>query len=738
MSVVLTLGSSVEYAAGIVSQLFGLVALAAILAAVGALAYRATIDEVLPRWLAVLAGTSGVVVYLGTAPALETVVGTGVEPTQVEAAVFNVAAVLAAFGGSLLGRPVGDRYGTEVLRWAPTQETDDVSRLAQTVGQVTTVRLPNRIEDASGYDPIPDRTKESLEGKKLVFPRTVSVDELAERVRERLRSDYGIGTVDLEVDRDGDLSYLAVGTRAAGIGSTLPPATNAVALRADPGFSASTGDIVQVWEPERMERVLTGELRGVADDVVTVAVDAGDTPKVDPKRQYRLVTLPVEDRPDREFASLLRAAEETFSTATVEAGSPLHGLPVGALALTVIAIRPDDGEPVPFPDDRYRLAPGDLLFVIARPGGLRRLEAAAEPLDPAVAAGGASLPTDEAEPTEGIQTGGPGEPDPEESTGDDGPPADEEPIEGGGFQTDEEPADDGNRPAGEEPADDALDGKADAESFKQIKAQFEGADDSGEGEPATAPGGDETETAAETTAEPAEDEPGGKSFDELKAEFDSGDADWDEGAPPADSTPPASESEDDDGSGESAEPSDDTGAAFAEEDDDSDDELMSLEEADITFDDSGDDGGESEKAPPESGDDELVGLDEAEISFGDDAEDDAGDDPLGGPDIDDELQGDPGESLSDDIGDLEFEESEEDIDDLDLEADDGIFAEGDDSADEGEDEEDESDDGTEDDDSGGGGGGKSFAELKEEFDSGDADWEDDVSDSPGGDMRLDE
>lgn len=39
---------------------------------------------------------------------------------------------------------------------------------------------------------------------------------------------------------------------------------------------------------------------------------------------------------------------------------------------------------------------------------------------------------------------------------------------------------------------------------------------------------------------------------------------------------------------------------------------------------------------------------------------------------------------------------------------------------------------------GDGGGSKSFAQLKEEFESGDADWEDDVSDSPGGDMRPDE
>ena len=756
MTVVLSLDSAVEYGAGIVSQLFGLVALAAILGAVGALAYRATIDEVLPRWLAVLAGTSGVVVYLGTAPALEAVVGAGVEPTQVEAAVFNVVAVLAGFGGALLGRPVGDRYGTEVLRWSPTQEADeDVSRLAQTVGQVTTVRLPTRIEDASGYDPIPDRTKESLEGKKFVFPRKATIDELAERVRERLRSDYGIGTVDLEFDDAGALSYLAVGTRAAGIGSTLPPATNAVAVRADPGFSASTGDIVQVWDPERMERVLTGELRGVADDVVTVAVDAGDTPKVDPERRYRLVTLPVEDRPDREFASLLRAAEETFSTATVEAGSPLHGLPVGALALTVIAIRPDDGEPVPFPDDEYRLAPGDLLFVIARPGGLRRLETAAEPLDPSVAAGAPSLPTDEAEPTEGIQTGDAEGTAREEPTDDDGLPA-----------TAESAGDDGSAASGNPPGD-GLAGKADADSFTDIKAQFEEADDTSDG-PTAAPEPDGAEPADDTAAAASGGESGGKSFDELKAEFDSGDADWEEGGQSGDeATPSAEEVAPGDAPQEGADATGDAESTATDEADDGEDELMSLEEADITFDDSEDDGGDLDDSgrdgggPTDDGDDELVSLEDAEISF-DDEEDDAfggpddgGDtlenDTLGDPDIDDELQGEPEESLSDDIGDLEFEEDEEDIDDLDLEADDGLFPD-DDEGEEGvftdDDEaggkqqeesgdEKSEDDGSED-DSGGGGGGKSFAELKEEFESGDADWEDDVSDSPGGDMRLDE
>jgi len=125
--------------------------------------------------------------------------------------------------------------------------------------------------------------------------------------------------------------------------------------------------------------VLTAELRGVGGDVVTLAVDAADTPKLDPERTYRLVTLPVEDRPDREFVSLLRAARETFGSVTVAADSPLAGLPVGALSPVVVAVESPECGTVTLPERDRTLAAGDTLFAIASPEALRRLERAADP-----------------------------------------------------------------------------------------------------------------------------------------------------------------------------------------------------------------------------------------------------------------------------------------------------------------------------------------------------------------------
>jgi hypothetical protein len=96
------------------------------------------------------------------------------------------------------------------------------------------------------------------------------------------------------------------------------------------------------------QRVTTGELRGTAGDVVTLAVDAADAAILADDERYRLATLPVEPRSDREFASLLRAAAETMGVVTLAPGSDLVDTPVGAVDAAVVAVRDDDVvEPIP-------------------------------------------------------------------------------------------------------------------------------------------------------------------------------------------------------------------------------------------------------------------------------------------------------------------------------------------------------------------------------------------------------
>ncbi len=669
------------------SQLVGLAVLAATLAAVVALGYRWFARERVPVGLALLAGLAGVAVYLNTTTALGQAIDG--ETDTIEAALFNIGAFLLGGSGAFAGHRIGDAFGRDVIHGEERRAVDEeVSRLVKTVGRVTVVELPEEVGDVVGYDSVSERTRESLSGKQFVFPRTLTLPELEARVISRLKTDYGVGTVDIELAEDGSVEYLAVGSRAAGIGPTLPPATNAVALRADPAFAASTGDVVQVWETDPMRRVLTGELRGVADDVVTVAINSADTPKVDPTRQYRLVTLPVEDRPAREFAALLRAAEETYSSVTVEAGSPLHGLPVGALELTVVGVRREGEEPVTVPSREYVLSPGEMVFAVGVPETLRRLELAAKPLDPALVPDTGTRSTEADRATEPTETAASeSQPDAKAETETQPPVA---------------AASEDEHPSPEQPStspSESVAGQTNASSFEELKSEYEDGEDWSENEDTDVPierqvGGTEHSTDGTTVDEnqPSEDS-GGSTFDELKSEFESGEADWDDG-----------DADEVDGSS--------------------------------TDDESGD---EAEFDSSTDGESDLVSLDEAEISF----EDDGLDDEFGDDEYDDDDLSST--EMEDDLSSLSFDEGDGDeLFEDDSVADDPLFDGDDDLFDEEESDEDvdeeseEGEDDDDDDDESDGGGGGTFAQLKEEFESGEADWEDDISDSPGGDMRLDE
>jgi hypothetical protein len=643
---VLAAESPAEELLDVVAQMAGLVVLSGAVAALAAFLYRWYVREAIPRGLSLLVGLSGVAIYLNTSRALGQVIGGNTLPTETHVALFNVTAFAVATGGAVLGRRAGDRFGTDVaLTTDPEGVEANVGRLVTSVGRVLAVELPSEIEDAVGYDPVPAGTRGELAEKTFLFPRRLTVEELRERLVSRLKTDYAVGHVDVDLADDGTVEYLALGSPAAGIGPTLPPATNAVAIRADPAFAASAGDLVQVWETDPMERVLTAELRGVAGETVTIAIDAADTPRVDPSEEYRLVTLPVEDRPDREFASLLRAADETVSSVTVEADSPLEGLPVAALAVTVVAVTPESEDPLALPEPAYVLAPGERVFAIARPEELRRLDRAGTALDP-------SLVRD---------TTAPAETPTEEATARDDPSADRLP---GVTAT--------NGP------DEATPGEDTAEADTAVTSTGDGAESGPDDADEDREGSHGTPGAGGQADE--------RSFQQFKEQFESGEADWADGP-----------------DGEEGKRRADAGSEGAAGSDDAGDGLADLEGGE--GDDEGDVDGLPGGAADETDESETPGVLDGEDPLALDGDDDLI--PLDGDDGGDELGSPDGDDEGGDEGDGE-----------DTDSNDG----------------DEGDDGDEE----GSGGEKSFAQLKEEFESGEADWEDEVSDSPGGDMRLDE
>jgi hypothetical protein len=352
----------------LLAVLGGLVVAAALVAGAVGGVHRWYARSRVPDGLSVLAGISVLALGLNTQAALgEAMTGGdgGVDPTAVA---FNVGAFLTATVVALLAGRAGDRLGRSAFEDAP-----DARDIVRAVGRQITVTLPETVGDMADHDPVDPETKARLAGASLGFPRRLTVEELRARLVERIEADYGVGHVDVDLAPDGTVEYLAVGSRAAGVGPTLPPGRAAVAVRADPAVDASPGDLVQVWHDG--ERVLTGELRGVAGDVATLAVDEADAGAVDTATSYRLVTLPAAVRVDREFAALFRAAEETLAAVAVAPDSPLVGRSVDSLAAAVVAVRATDGAVETLPDGERTVAAGETVYVVGRPDAVRRLTA---------------------------------------------------------------------------------------------------------------------------------------------------------------------------------------------------------------------------------------------------------------------------------------------------------------------------------------------------------------------------
>ena len=358
---------------------------AALVTGSAALAYRWYFRAEIPEGVAALLGVAVVALYLNTTSLGSVAAGDNPTLLAPESVFFNLVSLGVAMVIAPVGRYMGDRLSVDVFALSGARQLEgELSGMVRAVGRFTAVTLPetDEIRDMDTYDPVSPEKKAELSEKTLLFPRKLPVADLRERLVSRIKSEYGVGYVDVDVDADGTLQYFAVGSRAAGIGPTLAPGTAATAVAADPPNNATAGDAVQLWRDDAEKRVATGELRGVAGDAVTVALDESDAERLTDETGYRLVTLPAEPRADREFASLLRNADETMAAVTVAAGSALDGSTVADVDTVVAAVRPNEGSVQPIPSGTYALGAGDLVYLVGRPDAIRRFEAAARGVEP--------------------------------------------------------------------------------------------------------------------------------------------------------------------------------------------------------------------------------------------------------------------------------------------------------------------------------------------------------------------
>lgn len=274
--------------------------------------------------------------------------------------------VLGGVGG-IAGRELGDRLACDLDGLTRFDTDDSAVDLLRSARRVQTVRLPETVEDADGYEPVSTERKQAMRRKEIRLPGDLSETERAERIETRLREDFDLEYVALELS-DGTISSLAAGTRSRDLGRTLPPGTSAVVIGTEPPAGASPGDPVDVWQSTEtgVALVARGSFRSGGTGRTTLVVDDDTVSAIEQSRSYRLTVSSTPSSDRYRFVSTLRDCEETTVALDVREDGPLAGEFVGWLPGTALAIE-RESTVLATPEDRITLQDEDRVFLVGRP-----------------------------------------------------------------------------------------------------------------------------------------------------------------------------------------------------------------------------------------------------------------------------------------------------------------------------------------------------------------------------------
>lgn len=272
-------------------------------------------------------------------------------------------------------------------------------------GEEVRIRVVGEVADMEGYPPLSEELRAQLRNVELTFPSDLRLDELEERIADRLRTEYDLGDVSVTVDERGRATVVAA-PPFSGLSKRVEDDRHAVSVTGLVPTGLARGDEVTVITPDAQVRGTVVSARtegpdksdGERPDIEPLSADepAGDDDLPRPVRapttdggEGRLtvavtrtdvqpllrasdVKVVVESRGTRreyEAVSMLRRAGQQFRRVSVHSGSELVGQTIGTLGtdddtgVSVLAVRKDRGWLVA-PDSGTTLEVGDALFAV--------------------------------------------------------------------------------------------------------------------------------------------------------------------------------------------------------------------------------------------------------------------------------------------------------------------------------------------------------------------------------------
>ena len=260
--------------------------------------YRYFTDEKLSSFLGIVFGLG----FLGFSGGLLAILE---QPTL--GGVIEVVAVAIMI---VWGLNTGDKIAEKIPKKSATSILDGIRGGKTTY---TTIKMPisRLIRDMVGKPRVPDSLKEELSEREFTLPSDLPLEEITNRVKRRLITDWGIGDVELELDQERKVIHLAISAKERGLSETIPEGSVAIPIECSviPSNLVS-GDLVKLFF-ENNEIIEKIEVKGVDEEhrIITIVTDLGLLDTIRGKKASLVVALP-SDTPKQQAISVEQISGE--------------------------------------------------------------------------------------------------------------------------------------------------------------------------------------------------------------------------------------------------------------------------------------------------------------------------------------------------------------------------------------------------------------------------------------------
>ncbi|WP_266078770.1 potassium channel family protein [Haladaptatus caseinilyticus] len=325
------------------------------------------------------------------------------DPTVVESPVVVVAVIVVMLAtqyahakGDSMGASFPRRVGLRQLR--DHRLSGDVIERVGRFGRVR-VRTTGDVGDIDGYPPLTDDLRSAIRDGEWTFPADLPIAELESRLADRLRTEYDLADVSVEIDTGGKATVRAAPPEGS-LSRRLPSNRRAVSVDSLVPTGIARGDEValELGDDEVVGTVLSAKTEGNeseddadedpssvsraptttgGDGRVTVSVPKADASDLIGGIPTKLRVRSREIHPEFELVRLLRQAGKQWRRVQISPGSELEGMALGGLSVrdtydvAVLGIEQANDWTVA-PSGTTTLTAGDNLYVVGTRDSLRR------------------------------------------------------------------------------------------------------------------------------------------------------------------------------------------------------------------------------------------------------------------------------------------------------------------------------------------------------------------------------